>query len=123
MTNTPGTTKGMPVVPLMMGDEKEHRRQIAQAVNRAISGLINCHQDVTLRASTSTTKIIDNRIGYNTAIIPAMAMTLDAATIDFVAGIWVDTVVSGTPTAPASAIIHHANNAATDRTIRFVLLG
>lgn len=118
---TVGTTQGMPAVPVMMRDEVEHRRQIAQAINRHNIGLINCHQDVTLVANSSTTTIYDHRIGFNTAIIPAMAMTSDAAAD--IGTIWVDTVASGAGATTATAVIHHRNNAATDRTIRFVLLG
>lgn len=118
---TAAKTKGMPAVPVMMGNELEHRRQIAQAVNRHNIGLINCHQDLTLIANATSTTIFDHRIGFNTAIIPAMAMTADAAAD--IGTIWVDGIRSGTSTTVAAADVHHRSNAATDRTIRFVLLG
>lgn len=113
-------TLGYPGVPLT-GPEKEHRRQMAQAINRMNRGIINCHLDVTLAPNTATTLITSASIGYWTAINAAMPMTSDAAAD--IGTIWVDTIVAGAGATTATAVIHHRNNAATDRTIRFVLLG
>lgn len=64
---------GFPGVPLLLKNEQEHRRQIAVGVNRINDGKLNCTLDVTLNANTGATVIYDNRIGFKTAISPAMA--------------------------------------------------
>lgn len=112
MADTPGYSG----VPEFLQDEKEHRRQIARRLNRAIGGGINCTLDVTLTPSVSSTEVLDPRIGFYTAVVPAMAMTSNAAA-DLAAGVYVDTLKKG------SATLHHRNNGATDRTIRLVIIG
>lgn len=120
MTAT-SATLGYPGIPLTGKSGAEHRRVIAQAVNRLNRGILNCHLDVTLGANTATTMITSASIGYWTAIIAAMPMTADAAAD--IGTIWVDTITAGVGATSATAVIHHRSNSATDRTIRFVLLG
>jgi ABC-type taurine transport system substrate-binding protein len=97
-------------------DESQHRRDMARTINAQLIGKLNVTLDVTLNASAASTTITDARIGYTTAIIPAMAMTADGAAA-IAAGIWVDTLKSG------SCVVHHASNAAADQKIRFVFIG
>lgn len=107
---------GYPNVQLVDASSVNHRRKLAETVNRINGGKFNCTLDVTLVASSGTTPIVDARIGYYSAIIPATALTSDAAT-DIAAGIWVSDLMTG------QATLNHRNNAGTDRTIRFVILG
>lgn len=116
------TNIGSQSVPLYMTDEQEHRRQIAQAVNYTKQGKINATADVTLNPSATSTIFKDARIGTNSAITPAMAMTAHGAAA-IAAGIYVDTVMAAFGATPASAVIHHASNAAIDQTIRFLIIG
>lgn len=116
------TNIGSQNVPLYMTDEQEHRRQIAQAVNYTKQGKINATVDVTLKPSATATLLQDSRIGTNSAITPAMAMTAHGAAA-IAAGIYVDTVMAAIGSTPASAVIHHASNSANDQTIRFLIIG
>ena len=99
-----------------MPDERMHRMMIARSMNSVLRGKFNATIDVTLTANAATTTISDARIGYYTAVIPAMGMTASAAT-SLGAGIYVDTLKTG------SCVVHHDNTADTDKTIRFVLIG
>lgn len=104
-------------VPEFLIDEKEHRRQIARRVNLITQGKLNVTLDVTLAANAASTTVTDPRIGFYSAVIPAMAMTKDAATELASGNVYVDTLVKG------SCVVHHSANAATDRTIRFLIIG
>lgn len=103
-------------VPEFLPDEKIHRQLISRMSNRLLIGKMNITYDLTLAANAATTTLNDPRIGITSAICPAMAMTAHAAA-DLAAGIYVDGINSETCT------IHHRNNAATDRVIRFVIIG
>ena len=116
------TTLGSQLVPEYLENEKEHRRQIARAVNQTKTGKINATLDVTLTPSVTSTTIYDNRISYNSALVPAMPMTANAAAA-LAAGIYVDSVLDKIGTTPSSAVIRHASNVATDQTIRFLIIG
>jgi len=96
-------------------DESQHRRDMARTINALLIGKLNVTLDVTLNASATSTTITDARIGYTTAIIPAMPMTANGAVA--APTIWVDTIKSG------SCVVHHASNAAADQKIRFVFIG
>jgi hypothetical protein len=115
-------TLGSQAVPEFLADEKEHRRQIARALNFTKKGKINVTFDVTLNANATTTVISDPRLSIDSAISPAMAMTANGATA-IAAGIYVDTVLPPVGTTNASATVHHASNAATDQKIRFLIIG
>lgn len=108
--------RGTPPVPPFLPDEQEHRRQIAQRLNAVIGGKLNATLDVTLTHDAATTTVNDPRIGYYSAVIPAMATTANGAAA-MIAGIYVTGLASETCT------IHHHNDAATDQTIRFVIIG
>ena len=119
--NQPVSNTGYQPVPEMEGDEKAHRRKMARAINQILKGKINCHFDLTLTASATSTIIQDARIGINSIIAPAMAMTADGAAA-IVAGIWVGSVTPAIGTTPAQATVHHASNAAVDQKIRFLII-
>lgn len=107
---------GTPAVPEFLPDEKQHRFLIAKQLNNVINGKINATLDVTLTHSATFTAVIDSRIGYYSAVIPAMALTANGATA-LSAGIWVDTIISG------SCKLHHPSVAATDQKLRLVIIG
>jgi hypothetical protein len=113
---TSNSSPGYPGVSLWTHDEKQHRRDMARTINNMLIGKQNVTLDVTLNRSATSTTITDARIGISTAVIPAMAMTSDAAQI-IDKGIWVDTILSG------SAVVHHVSAPQSDLTIRFVLIG
>lgn len=97
-------------------NESQHRRDMARTINALLIGKMNVTKDVTLRASQTTTVITDARIGYTTAVVPAMPMTVNGA-VALDSGIWCNPTVNG------SATVHHAASVATDQTIRFLLIG
>lgn len=107
---------GTPPVPEASANEAEHRRRLAKTINQVIQGKINATIDVTLAASTTTTTVNDPRIFYTSAVIPAMALTAHAA-LDLAAGIYVTTLLKG------SCVLNHRNDAATDRTLRLLIIG
>lgn len=110
--------QGTPPVPEFLANADEHRRKIASTVNQLVMGKVNCTLDVTLNAGTTTTTVSDARVFYTSAIIPAMALTFNGAT-DIAGGIYIPlaTIKKG------SAVVYHRADIATDRTIRFVILG
>lgn len=114
------TVKGFPGVPLDYANEKEHRRTLARAINRINGGKLNCILDVTLSANTGATVISDDRVGFYTAVVPAMPLSLDAAAD--IGTIWCDAPTGGPGATTATITVHHRNSAATDRKIRFLIL-
>lgn len=50
-------------------DEANHRLRLAQTINDVMRGNIDCIRDQTIKTGTTTTTIVDNRIGYYSAII------------------------------------------------------
>jgi hypothetical protein len=107
---------GFPNVPPLHSNEKEHRKQLADALNRINSGKFNATIDLTLNANQTTTTLTDPRIFSTSAVIPAMATTANAATA-IKNGIWISGAVKG------SCTVNHASSANTDQTIRFVIVG
>lgn len=121
-STTVSTVQGFPGVTEFLRDEKEHRRQIALRLNIINSGKFNCTLDVTLNAATGATVIADRRIGFNSAVTPLMALTLNGAGA-IAAGVWFDAPRGNTGSTAASIVAHHRINAATDQTIRFGIFG
>lgn len=89
-------------------------RQVALVVRNAMDGKINATGTVTLTASSATTVVTDNRAGGDSVVL-FMPTTANAA--------------AEVPTMYVSArakqsfTITHANNAQTDRTFSYVILG
>jgi hypothetical protein len=108
------TQKGYQAVPLMLPNEKEHRRQIAQSLNQQLTGKLNAVLQVTLTPSSTTTTVTDARIGANT-FIGFSPLTANAAAA--ISGLYVSAQVNG------SATLTHANNAQSDRTFNALLIG
>ena len=104
-------------VPEFLVDDKEHRRQIARRLNLVTQGKLNITLDVTLTANAASTSVVDPRIGFYSAVVPAMAMTSDAAAELASGSLYVDALNKG------SCVVHHTNSAQTDRTIRFLIIG
>lgn len=101
-------------VPPDWADEAEHRRKLAYAVNSLREGKINATGSVTLSAGTTTTVLSDANINPSSCI-PLSPLTANAA------------AAIGTTYFSAqgseTATITHANNAQTDRTFRYAVLG
>lgn len=110
------TTPSYSIPPELMTNSAEHRRRLALAIKSMTAGKLNVTLDVTLDANSATTTIYDARISYFSAIIPAMAMTANAAAA-IAAGIWVS------PQSNGEATVNHINDANTDKDIRFVIIG
>lgn len=108
------TIKGYQGVPLMLPNEQEHRRQIAQAVNQQLTGKLNAVLQVTLTPNSATTTVIDKRIGANT-FLGFSPLSADAAAA--LSGLYVSTQANGTAT------LTHANTATVDRTFNVLLIG
>lgn len=109
------SSQGFPAVPEMLGDEKEHRRKMALAINTLNMGKSNCQLDVPVTPSATTTTISDPRISVFSVLTPAMAFDAVGAA-DIAAGIFFGTLNNG------SAVMHHRNNGST-RTLRISILG
>ena len=116
------TVSGFPSIPEYLPDQIEHRRQIARRLNIMNQGKFNVTKDVTLNAATGATVIADNRIGYNSAVTPLMALSLSGA-VAIAAGIWCDGLRGSFGSTSASVTVHHAISSATDQTIRFGIFG
>jgi hypothetical protein len=104
-----------PAVQLSSSNEADHRRQIAQGVNRMSQGQINCTLFVTLNPGASSTPVVDSRISLQTAVL-LMPQTAAAAT-ELASGNLSIVCTSG------SAAIIHTNSTKTDRTFTAALLG
>ena len=57
-----------PLAPLYLPDNDEHLRIVSVYLNNTISGKLNSTGTVTLTASSTTTTLIDARIGGNSVI-------------------------------------------------------
>ena len=108
---------GFQPVPEFLPDDREHRRQMARQLNGLLQGKLNVCLDVTLAAGAASTTIADARIGAVSAVVPAMALTAHAAAELAGGNVYVDGLTKG------SCVVHHSNNAQTDRTIRFLIIG
>lgn len=104
---------GRPSVQTTARDERAHREQIARAVNNAMRGHLNCTLQLTLDAGVTTTTITDERISAQT-FLGLMPTTANAAA-----------AVATTYVVPSNgaAVVHHANNAQTDRVFVVSLIG
>ncbi len=82
------------------GEDKEHRRQMAEKINSILGGKVNATVDVTL-STAATTTVSDPRV-FQTSYL--MWEPLSSAAADASAGIWCpsSTIVKG------AAVLHHA---------------
>lgn len=88
--------------------------RIAAVLNGALSGKLNNNGTVTLTANAASTTMTDSRIGSN-SVIALMPTTSNAAAA--LATTYFDTFATG------SCVIHHANDAQTDKTFGFTITG
>lgn len=110
-------TTGRPAVQVSVGKsptaEADHRRQLAQAINRASQGHINATLFVTLDPDVTKTVVVDSRISKQTGV-SFMPQTANAAAAK---AVLYATCTNGTMT------INHASNTETDRTFTVTLIG
>ena len=99
----------------LTGDDANHRRHLAIAVNNALQGKINSIGSVTLTASSTTTTLTDPRIGGE-SIVLLMPTTAHAATA-YVAGIWFSNVTRG------AIVLNHTNSINADQRFTYIILG
>lgn len=111
-----GNNPGFPACTPYLANGDDHRLEIATKLNTTMAGKLNATVDVTLTNAGTTTTLNDPRIGYYSAVIPAMALTAHGSAA-IVAGIWVDGLAKGTCT------LHHSSIAQADQTIRFLIIG
>lgn len=103
------------VLPPQGGDPRE----VANAVNGALSGALNCIVDVTLAANAASTTVTDPRVGAGKRIFLTPQSAHAAAEIG--AGtVWID---PANYTNKTSFVITHANNAQVDRNFSYAILG
>jgi len=101
-------------------DEKEHRRQLAEAIWNIQDGKLYSTGEVTLNASSATTIVDDRRVG-NESIILFMPLTANAVTELYGATMY----ITESDFAPRDHqfTINHANNSQTDRDFRYLIIG
>lgn len=110
------TAFGFPNARLFSSNLFDWCRELAQVVNSLRDGKVNSTGTVTLTANAASTTLSDVRIGRTTKIM-LTPTTANAATA-------LSTTYVTYPNANTeAAVINHANNAQTDRTFTYVLLG
>ena len=94
----------------------EDGREIALVVNSILDGKINATGSVTLTASAASTAVTEDRAGDDSVIL-FMPTTANAASEQAAGGMYVSSRGKQTFT------ITHANNAQSDRTFEYVVIG
>jgi hypothetical protein len=107
---------GFPGVPADWGNEREHRRKLAESLNRVLAGKLNAALDVTLAANAAATTVADARLS-SASYIGFCPLTANAAAEIGSGTIYVSAQGKGTAT------LAHANNAQTDRNFRLLVIG
>ena len=100
--------------PVVHPDERIN--DIARVVNNAMQGKINAVGDVTLTANAASTTLTDARIGPN-SFIYFMPRTANASAEIGAGAFYVSARTDG------SATLTHANNAQSDRTFAYLVIG
>ena len=103
-------------VPRTWTNVPDHTARLADAVNNILRGKLNNTGDLTLTASSATSTLTDIRIGTESVIV-LMPKTANAA-----AELGNGTLYFGTP-GDGTVTVNHANNAQTDRTYRYAVIG
>jgi hypothetical protein len=97
------------------GDEEEHRRKMATALNQLMNGVSNNHYTVRLDVNATETEVMHPpvRPGAGVQITPGS----ESAAVSFSLGtIWVETQME-------KAIIHHDASSISDRIFHLVFNG
>lgn len=89
---------------------------IARAINRLVAGEMAVVGDVTLTANAASTTVTDQRAGMDRAVLLCPTTANAAAAL---ATTYIDPANVGTGT----FVVTHANNAQTDRTFRYIIVG
>lgn len=105
-------------VPRELPDDRLHRTQLANAVNRTLQGRLNNVGDMTLAANSSSTILKDARLSAQSSIL-FEPLTANAAA-EFAAGTM---YVTAANRRTGAFTITHANAVTTDRTFRYAILG
>lgn len=108
------SAKGFPGVKPDDEDERRHRRELALVVNNLLSGKMNIVNSFTITANAATTTLSDKRIGPS-SIVLIMPTTANAAAA------LASTYFTGFT--KAACTVNHANNAQTDRTFTYAVIG
>lgn len=104
------------IPPVQHGNEREHRRLLAEAIKRAADGRSNAIGAVTLTAGTAVTVVADARLATDS--VPLFTpITANAAAEQGAGTMYVAIRSSG-----ALALVH-ANNGQTDRTFVYAIVG
>ena len=107
---------GFPGVPADWGNEREHRRKLAESLNRALAGKLNATLDVTLAANQAATAVTDARLSAS-SFLGFCPLTANAAAEIGNGTLYVSAQGKGTAT------LAHANTAQTDRNFRLLVIG
>ena len=101
-------------VPLSMPNQAQHLRLISNTVNNTLDGKLNYKGAFTLRASKTTTTLVDERISVNSIIIlePTNANSNTAK-----ANLYVSAKADGLAT------LTHASSSNTDQNFGYVVIG
>ena len=96
--------------------EATNPREVSQVVNNILEGKLNSTGSFTCTASAATTAVTDFRAGKESVIL-LMPTTANAASELGAGPVYVST------RAKQSFTVTHANNAQTDRTFEYVVIG
>lgn len=107
------STPGYLTVPETGNNDVEHRRQIAQGVNRALAGKLNAVRQITLTPSSTTTIVEDARITPS-SFISLQPTTLNAAQMSY----WYTSSQTN-----GSVTFTHPSDAFADKTFNMVVIG
>lgn len=109
-------TVSRPNVPVVHSDAAEHRRILATSQNQMLFGRLNNTGAVTLDANQATTTVSDRRVAETSSIF--LSPTSAEAAAEVASGnMYVSAVTAEQFT------IAHSNNANTDRTFDYAVLG
>ena len=116
LTSPRATGFGFPTAPVFWSDVPEWIRKVAEVVNSLRGGKINATGTVTLTENAATTTLSDTRIGRTTKVVLVQTTANAAAAL-------ASTYQTYPNAATEAAVLNHANNAQTDRTFAYCLLG
>jgi len=108
------TQKGYPGVKTFDEDQARHRRELAVVVNNLLAGKMNVVGSLTITANAASTTLTDSRIGTSSVVLLMPTSANGAAAL-------ASTYFSGFGN--GSCTVNHANNAQTDRTFNYAVIG
>lgn len=101
-------------IPVGLSNVEERFRLIIDVLNLLIDGKTNAIGQVTLTANAASTAVTDLRVGADSRILlmPTTANAAAALTTSYIATVGKQTFT-----------ITHANNAQTDKTFKYAIIG